>query len=1149
MYSDYLSVRQIFQSSINLLFDINNEKKIDEYIPTPDGCAILNTYINMVIPDFYKSGDNRSTVLLGPYGKGKSFLLLVLLYLISADSTSPSYKKLVKKIAEVNRGLSDHIEVLNKKEIKLLPVLVNSDYNNLNQAFLIGLTDALSKVNLESIIPETGYSVALQVITQWDEAGFFKEARVKQCFAQEKTDVSSVIAGLKAKNPEIYEKFKAVYSCVSGGMPFNPLIKEDAVNNFSQVLNAIEEEGYSGIFVVFDEFSKFLESGVSNLMEQLNMLQNIFELASRSSNKKQLHVCCVTHKELDFYRKDNDIAKVSAFRAIEGRIKEIRFSSSMLENFSLISKSLLKTKEFESFYKKEKNKYKEIYSLYENISRLDRKTLTATLFKGCFPLNPLAVNALISLSERVAQNERTLFTFIADSSKDSLRTFLQTKNKGLIGVDSIYDYFLPLLKKEEKKIRQICYRADALLVNATNEIEAKIIKAIATSAIIDNSDVLPSTKEYLLSSCNIDEEIGGIILNDLQQKSLIKISLITKAISFASINSKAIDDAVDRYISSHNSSFSLKNVLEELSGEKYIVPRRYNIDNKITRYYKVIFENESTLFDLNSIDFLYNSKDADGLIINLIRAEGREHTPEEIMQTFLSKRKDERIILRYPNTVLDSNFVNRVKEYWALSNMAVSEKESGTDIAELTTIRSELQSELGLLVDEIYSKECKYFPEADVSFRTYINDLFTNVYVLSPVINNEMLNKHVLSKQYQSARNTVVDLILDQGDITDFSETGPIATVYNSVFTEDFENSKTSYAITKIKDYIQQSDAKTSFTELVNMMLEKPYGIREGVLPVLFARVISELPGNFVVTYKLSYVETTASALQSIVAGPEDYQFTLDADVKAKVEYVDLLLSLFNGQRKDNFWDNIKILANAMRHYCNNLPNIVKTANDGKYLKLSKEAVAFRKTFLKFNINAYDDLFTSLPKIIGVSINDLSSVREKIEDIQSELENAYPIFLQEVIHSVKEIFKGTSTESLSSIIELWVSEGKLRDKNINLRNKTDKKLSDLLLKSSLSFDDSEAINVISKIVTGTSISDWQNNRTDYLYDCLKSFKESCEMAETGLKVKIEAFDDSTLSPLGKVLKDYLSSSIEEFGDSISPTETARILQALIEEVL
>ena len=46
-------------------------------------------------------------------------------------------------------------------------------------------------------------------------------------------------------------------------------------------------------------------------------------------------------------------------------------------------------------------------------SNFEKQDFKNIVFKGCYPLNPIASCMLLNVSEKVAQNERTLFTFIS----------------------------------------------------------------------------------------------------------------------------------------------------------------------------------------------------------------------------------------------------------------------------------------------------------------------------------------------------------------------------------------------------------------------------------------------------------------------------------------------------------------------------------------------------------------------------------------------------------------------------------------------------------------------------------------------------------------------------------------------------------------
>ena len=87
MYSDLIAVNKNFQSSINLELDLGKESKVEEYIPTTDICDVIKKYIKT----FLGYTNDNATALIGPYGKGKSFLLLVLSYLVGKNKNTDSW--------------------------------------------------------------------------------------------------------------------------------------------------------------------------------------------------------------------------------------------------------------------------------------------------------------------------------------------------------------------------------------------------------------------------------------------------------------------------------------------------------------------------------------------------------------------------------------------------------------------------------------------------------------------------------------------------------------------------------------------------------------------------------------------------------------------------------------------------------------------------------------------------------------------------------------------------------------------------------------------------------------------------------------------------------------------------------------------------
>ena len=101
-----------------------------------------------------------------------------------------------------------------------------------------------------------------------------------------------------------YEDFKQVYKCVMHGVDFNPIINSDIVKYYKDVNYKINQMGYNGILIIFDEFSKFLEYvGNENIMRDLKIIQDFAEVASRTGKSEQILFTCITHKTINEYMK------------------------------------------------------------------------------------------------------------------------------------------------------------------------------------------------------------------------------------------------------------------------------------------------------------------------------------------------------------------------------------------------------------------------------------------------------------------------------------------------------------------------------------------------------------------------------------------------------------------------------------------------------------------------------------------------------------------------------------------------------------------------------------------------------------------------------------------------------------------------------
>lgn len=315
-----------------------------------------------------------------------------------------------------------------------------------NQSFLLAINDALAKANLQHLLPATYFDSAISIIKKWETN--FPEAYKKlvQELKKKKINVEDLLVGLCRFDQEAYSAFCDCYPQIAAGTAFNPMTNMDVVKLYQSVVDAlVEQTEYSGINIIFDEFSKFLESNIDkSKMLNFKIIQDVAELASRSG-KKQIHFTCITHKEI------LDYSSSDSFKTVEGRFKHIKFVASSEQSYELISNAIVKDASFAAFKKSHQATFVEVCnksSLIDVFSDLTPDSLEEKLLYGCFPLTPLSAYALLNISELVGQNERTLFTFLAQDGEFTFQDFLKKEHEAIefITPDYIYTYFEELFR-------------------------------------------------------------------------------------------------------------------------------------------------------------------------------------------------------------------------------------------------------------------------------------------------------------------------------------------------------------------------------------------------------------------------------------------------------------------------------------------------------------------------------------------------------------------------------------------------------------------------------------------------------------------------------------------------------------------------------
>ena len=288
----------------------------------------------------------------------------------------------------------------------------NANNNNASNAngfrpFLLSLKNALEMNGLSDILPDSYFSCAIDTINTWKEQYKATYLMFTQMI-EESVDV--FINKLNAFDNETYQKFVALFPQLTSGSEFMPTKGLDIVRVYEDVSKKVRQHGYNGLFVVYDEFSKFLENsiGKTSAME-IKMIQDFAELCNRSG-ENQLHLLLISHKHIQNYISQLPKEKVDAWKAVAERFKTVEIHNNFTQTYEIISTVIQKdNKWFEEYKKEHRNNFTILQDCLERIGIFDDlpKDISSELKYSCYPLDSSSLFILPRISELVAQNERT----------------------------------------------------------------------------------------------------------------------------------------------------------------------------------------------------------------------------------------------------------------------------------------------------------------------------------------------------------------------------------------------------------------------------------------------------------------------------------------------------------------------------------------------------------------------------------------------------------------------------------------------------------------------------------------------------------------------------------------------------------------------
>lgn len=1133
MINEKIKVAKGFQSSVNIAYDLNNDEKIKSFIPTTSSFEILED----ILLSTSDSSIDRARILIGAYGRGKSHIILVLMAMLF-NKDIKLFEALLSRLKKYNPKLYEYAMGYLKSDKKLLPVIVRGSSASLTQSFLSALQKTLKADGLEDLMPETNFQASLKTIELWQNE--YPDTYEK--FVQELSEpIDNYVLALKEYDVNAYERFENLYPRLTSGSEFNPFIGFDVVELYELVTAKLKTKGYNGMYIIYDEFSKYLESSIANAtISDIKLLQDFAEKCDRSGNK-QMHMMLICHKDIANYI-DNNLPreKVDGWRGVSGRFKHILLHNNFSQMYEIISAVIKKDKVFwQVFCEKNNDRFDNLkYRFVANglLEKLDEETVD-TAIRGCYPLHPISTFILPRLSERIAQNERTLFTFLSSEHKYTLSAFLKNAKSAfpVLTPDYIYDYFEPLLRKEPytSEIHKLYKLTTNILRKVDrNSLESKIIKTISLIYIVEQFEKLPPIYDIIVDAFH-DSDISmkeiSNALNELTEKECIVY--LRRSNNYLKLKeSSGIDivEEIKKQIEKSKSTLSIKNIINKAVLDNYMYPTRYNDEKEIIRYFDFTFIESSEFWSVDNWNKKIESISGDGAVYAIIPSSLDDIT--NIKEAIIAgKHNHQRIIFIVPNETMniekiafEYDAVTKLKELVVDDDILKDEYDIYIeDLGEVVDnfVLSYARPELGRAEYFYMGEKKRLNRKAQIS--ALMSDICEATFQYTPIINNESINKNVLPSVAVNSRTKLIAALLENElkEGLGLTGTGQDVSFMRSTLVKTGivieENCVTKInmlphdrlianMLQVISDFFANATEQNegNFEEIYSILSlpEHGIGLKKGLIPIYLAVAIHHFKNKLVVKYKNNEVKLTADLLNSINENPEQYTFYLEDWNEEKANYIAELERIFEDfiiEREKNY-NNFSYIVNAMNRWYMSLPKYAKElsyiycgmARQVPRRQILRERKKFIDKLKQVDTNAREFLLDSVFKIFGLKGFNIV-VLDNINATKREYDNAKDNLIDLLNGDIKLIFgaKNPNEVSLTSTIKDWY-ESLSVNATSHLYSNNESRMLELM--KSITNDEKIFVERLCKAVTSLRIDDWNYNTIESFLNELTRIKKTVE---------------------------------------------------------
>lgn len=1184
-YTDLIRQEGEYNYSANIQYDLENDRKLLRFIPNETTVSLLREYFTDITR---ASSEHHARILYGSYGTGKSHFLTVLAMLLGKlHSNGVAFHSFIERINEYDPALSSDIEsfVGNAHKSPFLVVPIVFDFDDFDRCIYFSLKKKLESIGI-NISFKTFYDQAKVLVDQWKSNEESQKRLIQAC---ERANIS--LSDLENKLSSFDKKAEGVFQNVFSQMTFGVKYIYE-VSNLAETLkqtNEVISDKYSGIIFIFDEFGRYIEDNIKKI--KVKAVQDLAEFCDHCEGNN--HIILVSHKEISQYTQKFGKSISAEWKKVEGRYKATPINDKQDQCLSLIRNILVKDKvvwnNFQIAHEKElNNMYAEGIDFKGFLIDVARENP----FAGGFPLHPIALFALDKLSKKVAQNERTFFTYLASKEDNSLYRFLtqhELDEFHFVGIDDIYDYFEPSIKSVQsddsytwyKNLQSALSKSNASINDDSPEV--KILKVITIIGIINDASALVANKSTLLSVIDCPNDILSNALVSLCECRIIKYSGSYDRYEFFEASIYDVESMIEDE-SKHVKDEVIANTLNETFVDFVLYPYIYNREYKISRVFMPFFATSSTYITKKTFTTRFGQY-YDGTLIMLLA------NNDESIEDIVEKSKS------IERSIIFANFDSQTLKLAVRHYVAVQYLESRKEIytandpsfeKELNYFKKEISNSILTLIHEwkdTYNEDMYILANGEIknditSFKDLSNiasDVCFESYSKTLIVNNELLNKNTISGSITAAKKNVIANIIRGSSAENYYDVSNLSPDYICVrstlakngFISNLDNVEQNQLSDGTKpqedlqriltQYISKSkNEAVNFSELYTVLKEPPFGLKNGYLSLLLAHVLMPYKKSLVISSHDIEEEISVELFEEIVRRPDDYTFIIASWSQDQIDYLDVLEQMFGDYMRDESLskNRLKAIYEAMLSHYKNVSKFSRTTQ----AYASSETQAYRKMLERSTTN-YTSFFFKKLKELGGTLDETLCI---IKKAKTELESTLISLSGDLVQEICAIFEVPETTPLGELItDKYKSDWEIKRKK-SFDYYTNAFL-DFASKTNSEDSDYDIVLNLSKVLTGFELLYWSDTHKNEFISKITEIKEKLNAysgAETlseqeskitlvtskGIEKSI-VFDQVELGLLSQTVKNKINATFNNYGLAISYEEKVQIVLSLLEDFM